>query len=189
MNVTPIQRDGGFEFIDKIKGGSIPDQFIPSVQKGVRSRMKRGFLAGYPIVDLRIELVDGKFHPVDSKDVAFQLAGSKGLKEAFEQGGTVLLEPMVDMQIIVPSEVMGDIMGDISGRRGRITGMEPKGKKTIIIATCPMAEVQRYAPDLRSMSAGKGSFTMSISGYEEVPMNLVHQVVSASPFKRDDEDE
>jgi elongation factor G len=189
MNVMPLPRDGGFEFIDKIKGGSIPNQFIPSVQKGVRSRMKNGFLAGYPIVDLRIELLDGKYHPVDSKDEAFQMAGSKGLKAAFEQGGTVLLEPMVDMQIIVPSEVIGDIMGDISARRGRITVLDPKGKKTIITATCPMAEVQRYAPDLKGMSAGKGSFTMSISGYEEVPMNLIQQVVSASPFKRDDEDE
>jgi elongation factor G len=189
MNVLPLHRDGGFEFVDKIKGGSIPNQFIPSVEKGVRSRMKNGFLAGYPIVDLKIELVDGKYHPVDSKDVAFQLAGSKGLKAAFEEGGTVLLEPVVDLQIIVPSEVMGDIMGDISGRRGRVTGMDPKGKKTVITATCPLSEVQRYAPDLKGMSAGKGSFTMNISGYEEVPRNLVSQVVSASPFKKDDDDD
>ena len=117
------------------------------------------------------------------------LAGSKGLKAAFEEGGTVLLEPVVDLQIIVPSEVMGDIMGDISGRRGRVTGMDPKGKKTVITATCPLSEVQRYAPDLKGMSAGKGSFTMNISGYEEVPRNLVSQVVSASPFKKDDDDD
>jgi elongation factor G len=151
--------------------------------------MKSGFLAGYPIVDLKIELLDGKHHPVDSKDVAFQMAGSKGLKAAFEKGGTVLLEPVVDMQIVVPSETMGDIMGDISGRRGRVTGMEPRGKKTVIMATCPLAEVQRFAPELKSMSAGKGSFTMLNSGYEEVPNYLIKQVVSDSPFRKDDDDD
>ena len=186
MNVIPQPRDSGFSFVDLIKGGSIPRQFIPAVEKGIVERMKRGFLAGYPIIDIKIELVDGKHHPVDSKDVAFQMAGSKGLKTAFEKGGTVLLEPMMNMDIVVPTEVMGDIMGDMTSRRGRVQGMEPKGKNTIIKAVCPLVEVQRYAPDLKGMSGGKGSFTMQISGYEEVPQHLLSKVVAASPFSQED---
>jgi elongation factor G len=185
INVMPQPKDAGFEFVNKIKGGAIPNQFIPSVEKGIKSRMESGFMGGYPIVDIKIELVDGKYHPVDSKDLAFQLAGSKGLKSAFEQGGTVLLEPMMDMQIVVPTDNMGDIMGDITSRRGRVSGMDPKGKNTVIMACAPLAEIQRYAPDLKSMTGGKGSFTMSLSGYEEVPPNLIAGVVSRSPFKKD----
>ncbi len=188
MNIVPQERDAGFEFVDMIKGGSIPNQLIPSVEKGIRERMKSGFLAGYPIVDIRVELVDGKYHPVDSKDVAFQLAGSKGLKAAFEKGGTVLLEPMMEMEIVVPTDVMGDVMGDMTGRRGRVMGMEPRGKNTVIKAVAPLAEVQRYAPDLKGMSGGKGSFTMQQVGYEQVPRNLVDKIVAASPFRRDDDE-
>lgn len=188
MNFVPQARDGGFEFVDLIKGGSIPNQFIPSVEKGIRERMKSGFLAGYPIVDIKVELIDGKYHPVDSKDVAFQMAGSKGLRAAFEKGGTVLLEPIMEMEIVVPTDVMGDVMGDMTGRRGRVMGMEPRGKNTVIKATVPLAEVQRYAPDLKGMTGGKGSFTMRLSGYEQVPGNLVDKIVSASPFLREDED-
>ena len=189
MNVLPQPKDEGFEFVNRIKGGSIPNQFIPSVEKGVKSRMENGFMGGYPIVDIKIELVDGKYHPVDSKDVAFQLAGSKGLKSAFEQGGTVLLEPMMDMEIVIPTDSMGDIMGDITGRRGRVAGMDPKGKNTIIRAVAPLAEILRYAPDLKSMTGGKGSYTMTLAGYEEVPRNLVAGVIANSPFNKDSEDD
>jgi len=189
FNALPQPKDEGFEFVDKIKGGAIPNQFIPSVEKGIRSRMESGFLGGYPIVDIKIELVDGKYHPVDSKDVAFQLAGSKGLKTAFEKGGTVLLEPMMEMEIVVPTDSMGDIMGDITGRRGRVAGMEPKGKNTVIKAVAPLAEILRYAPDLKSMTGGKGSFTMELSGYEEVPPNLVSGIVANSPFKKDSDED
>ncbi len=189
MNVSPLPRDGGFEFVDRIKGGAIPNQFIPSVEKGVKERMKSGFLAGYPIVDLRIELVDGKYHPVDSKDVAFQMAGSKGLKAAFAKGGTVLLEPMMAMEIVVPNANMGDVMGDVTARRGRVTGMDTKATKTIIQAVVPLASVQRYAPELKGMTGGKGAFTMELHGYEEVPKHLVDDVVAHSPLIRhDDED-
>lgn len=188
MNVIPQPRDAGFEFVDKIKGGSIPNQLIPSVEKGIRERMKSGFLAGYPIVDIMVELVDGKYHPVDSKDVAFQLAGSKGLRAAFEKGGTILLEPMMELDIVVPTDVMGDVMGDMTGRRGRVMGMEPRGKSTVIKAVAPLAEVQRYAPDLKGMSGGKGSFSMTQVGYEQVPSHLVDKIVAASPFKRDDDE-
>lgn len=188
MNIAPLERDGGFEFVNKIKGGSIPNQFIPSVEKGLRERMKSGFLAGYPIVDIQVELVDGKYHPVDSKDMAFQMAGSKGLRAAFEKGGTVLLEPMMDMEIVVPTDVMGDVMGDVTSRRGRVMGMDPRGKNTVIRAVAPLSEVQRFAPDLKGMTGGKGSFTMQLSGYEQVPGNMIDKIVAASPFKRDDDE-
>jgi elongation factor G len=188
IHVEPSERDAGFEFVDQIAQGRIPRQYIPSVEKGVVERMKRGGLAGYPVVDIRVILYDGKYHPVDSKDVAYQMAGSKGLKAAMDKAGMKLLEPYYAMEIMVPSESMGDIMGDVTSRRGRVLGMEPKGKHTVIKAVCPLAEIQRYAPDLRSMTGGKGSFTMEFSGYEPVPHNLVDAIKAASPFT-DDEDE
>lgn len=189
LNVSPLPRGEDFQFVDLIKGGAIPNQFIPSVEKGVRERMKNGFLGGYPIVDIRVELTDGKYHPVDSKDVAFQMAGSKGLRAAFEAGGTVLLEPIMHLEVVVPSECMGDVMGDITGRRGRVTGMDTRGRNTVIEATAPLASLLRYAPELKGITGGKGSFTMSLHAYEEVPRNLVDAIVEASPFhKHDDED-
>lgn len=189
INVRPQPRDAGFEFADMIVGGRIPRQYIPSVEKGVVERMKRGALAGYPVVDLKVELIDGKYHPVDSKDVAYQMAGSKGLRAAMEKAGMMLLEPYYAMEIVVPSESMGDIMGDVTSRRGRVLGMEPKGKRTVIKAVCPLAEIQRYAPDLRSMTGGQGSFTMEFSGYEPVPHNLVDSIRSASPFTDESDDD
>ncbi len=188
IHVEPTERDEGFEFVDKIAQGRIPRQYIPSVEKGVVERMKNGGLAGYPVVDIRVILYDGKYHPVDSKDVAYQMAGSKGLKAAMEKAGMKLLEPYYSMEIMVPSESMGDIMGDVTSRRGRVLGMEPKGKRTIIKALCPLAEIQRYAPDLRSMTGGKGSFTMEFAGYEPVPHNLVDAIRAASPFTDDDDE-
>ncbi len=189
IDVEPLSKGGSFEFVDKIFGGSIPKQLIPSVEKGVRARMNNGFLAGYPIVDLKVTLVDGKYHPVDSKDVAFQMAGSKGLKAAFIKGGTKLLEPVYKLQVIVPTDAMGDIMGDLTSRRGRIQGMSPSGKKTSIEAVVPLAEIQRYAPDLRAMTGGQGTFTMTFVGYEDLPGNLYDKVVGASPFRKDDDED
>jgi len=192
LTVEPNERGGGFEFVDEIKGGSIPRQFIPSVEKGVIARMKSGPKAGYPITDVKVRLIDGKYHPVDSKDVAFQMAGSKGLKAAFEQAGTVLLEPVYELEVVVPSESMGDVMGNLNGRRGRVLGMDQRGNKTVIQATAPLAEILRYAQDLRAMTAGKGTFTMKFSTYEEVAPQMVEKIVAASPFKKahaDDADE
>ncbi|MCP4920672.1 MAG: elongation factor G [Proteobacteria bacterium] len=187
LDVEPLPRNSGFEFVDKIHGGSIPKQLIPSVEKGIRARMGSGPAAGYPIVDFRVTLTDGKYHPVDSKDVAFQMAGSKGLQAALVKGGVKILEPVYNMHIVVPSESMGDIMGDITSRRGRVMGMEPRGNKTVIEASAPLAEIQRYAPDLRSMTAGKGTFTMDFGGYEEVPGNLQDKIIAESPFRREHE--
>ncbi len=189
IDVEPLPLGSGIEFIDKIFGGAIPRQFIPSVEKGIRARMAKGFLAGYPATDVRITLVDGKYHPVDSKDVAFQLAGSKGIKAAFDKGGVKLLEPYYRMEITVPTEVMGDVMGDITARRGRVLGMDTGPRKTVITAVAPLAEIQRYAPDLRAMTAGKGSYTMQFEGYEPLPSHLVDEVVANSPFRKDEEDE
>ncbi len=189
VDVEPQPRGEGFEFVNKIFGGAIPRQYIPSVEKGLLECMKHGSCAGYPVVDIKVTLVDGKYHPVDSKDIAYQLAGSKGLKAAMAQAGMKLLEPYYRMEVVVPSESMGDIMGDITSRRGRVLGMEPSGKHYVIGAICPLAEIQRYAPDLRSMTGGKGSFTMEFESYEEVPRNLVEKVQAASPFKGGEEDD
>ena len=189
LDVEPMPKNHGFEFLDKIFGGAIPKQYIPSVEKGIMNRMKDGFLAGYPLVDVRVTLTDGKYHAVDSKDVAYQMAGSKGMKVAVAKAGIKLLEPVYTMEIVVPSDNMGDIMGDITSRRGRILGMEPKGSKTIIQAVVPLGEIQRYAPDLRSMTGGQGTFTMEFEGYEDLPTNLVDKVVAASPFHKDDDED
>lgn len=190
LDVEPLPKGSGFEFVDKIFGGSIPRQFIPSVEKGLRTRLDHGGFAGYPVVDIRVSLTDGKYHPVDSKDIAFQLAGAKGLKAAMEKAGMKLLEPIYKLEIVTPTESMGDIMGDVTSRRGRVLGMDTKGKYTIITALCPLAEIQRYAPDLNSMTGGKGSFVMAFEAYEEVPSNLAEKVRQASPFRdTGDEDE
>ncbi len=191
INVEPLGRGEGFKFIDKIVGGAIPRQFIPAVEKGIINRMECGPLAGYPVTDLAVELIDGKYHPVDSKEVAFIQAGKKAIRSALEQGGVKLLEPVYKMDITIPSASVGDIMGDITSRRGRVLGMDPDHKKTIIHAVCPLAEIQRYAPDLRSMTSGQGIFTMEFEGYEDVPSNLEAKIIKESPFggAKDEDDE
>jgi len=189
IDVEPLERGSGFEFVNKIFGGSIPRQFIPSVEKGIVLRAKSGFLAGYPMVDFRVTLTDGKYHPVDSKDVAFQMAGSKGIRAALERSGVRLLEPMYKMEIVVPSDAMGDIMGDVTSRRGRVLGMDTRGRKTVIQAVAPLAEIRRYAPDLRSMTGGQGTFTMEFDSYEPLPNNMVDKVVSESPFRKSDDED
>lgn len=191
INVAPLSRGEGFKFLDQIVGGAIPRQFIPAVEKGIISRMESGPLAGYPVTDLAVELIDGKYHPVDSKEVAFQMAGKKAILSALSQGGVKLLEPVYKMEITIPSESVGDIMGDITSRRGRVLGMDPDHKKTIIHAVCPLAEIQRYAPDLRSMTSGQGIFTMAFEGYEDVPSNLEAKIIKESPFggAKDEDDE
>lgn len=182
INVAPLGRGEGFKFVDQIFGGAIPRQFIPAVEKGIVSRMESGPLAGYPVTDIQVELIDGKYHPVDSKEVAFQMAGRKAILAALAQGGVKLLEPVYKMDITIPSASVGDIMGDITSRRGRVLGMDPDHKKTVIHAICPLAEIQRYAPDLRSMTSGQGIFTMAFEGYEDVPSNLEAKIIKDSPF-------
>jgi elongation factor G len=187
IEVEPLPHGGGFEFIDKIVGGVIPNQFIPSVEKGVLKAMSEGVAAGYPMVDARVTLYDGKFHPVDSSDIAFQIAGSLALKEAAQQAGVALLEPIVELDIVVPDDHTGDIMGDLNSKRGKILGMEQTGAgKQRVRALVPQAEVARYSIDLRSMTGGRGSFSMKFSHYEEVPTHLAQRVIDEARREREE---
>ena len=179
IEIEPLPRGEGFEFVDKIFGGAIPNQFIPSVEKGIVKTMQQGVISGNPMVDIRCRLVDGKFHTVDSSDMAFQIAGSLALKEAVDQAGVVLLEPIVELEVIVPESYTGDIMGDLNSKRAKIGGMESAGAgKQRVKAMVPQAEVARYSIDLRSMTGGRGAFTMRFSHYEEVPSHLAERIIA-----------
>jgi len=189
IKVEPLERGKNFEFVDKIVGGAIPRNFIPSVEKGIRKAMQEGFLAGYPIRDIRVTLFDGSYHPVDSSDIAFQIAASMALKKAFDQAGSVLLEPIMNVEIVVPEEFMGQITGDINSRRGRVMGMEAKGKNEVVKAQIPLAEMFKYASDLRSVTGGRGSYTMSFANYEIVPARITQGIVDkAKKAKQEKED-
>jgi elongation factor G len=180
IEITPTPRGEGFVFESKIVGGAIPQQFIPSVEKGVVRTMAEGVISGNPMVDVHVTLFDGKFHTVDSSDMAFQIAGSLALKEAAETGGVALLEPIVALEVVVPESFTGDIMGDLNSKRGKIQGMDQiGGGKQRIRALVPQAEVARYVIDLRSMTGGRGAFSMSFSHYEEMPSHLADKVVAA----------
>jgi len=177
IKVAPLERGKQFEFVDKIVGGAIPRNFIPSVEKGIRKAMAQGFLAGYPIADIQVTLYDGSYHPVDSSDIAFQIAASMALKKAFDEAGTVLLEPIMNVDITVPEEFMGQITGDINSRRGRVLGMESKGKNGTVKALIPLAEMFKYVSDLRSVTGGRGTYAMSFAHYEVVPGRLTQTIV------------
>ena len=177
IRIEPLPRGKGFEFVDEIKGGAIPRQYIPSVEKGVVNALAKGFLAGYPLVDMRVMLYDGSYHEVDSSDLAFQIAGSLGVQNAIEKAKPVLLEPIMTVEVSVPGEYIGDITGDLNRRRGRLLSVDVKGHNEIIKAAVPMAEMLSYAPDLRSMTSGRGTFQMEFSHYEEVPHHLVEKII------------
>lgn len=180
IDLEPMQRGEGYEFLDKIFGGSIDQPFRPSVDKGVQAKMKEGVLAGYRVVDVRVALVDGKTHPVDSKDIAFQLAGKKAFEKAFLQAGPVLLEPIVKAEITVPQQYMGDIMGDLNSRRGSIQDTQNEGGMSIIVATVPLAEIQNYAADLKSITGGEGTYSIDFDRYDSVPSHLQDKIVQQS---------
>ncbi len=178
INVLPAERGEGYEFVDKIFGGSIDHAYRPSVDKGVRAQMAAGVLAGYPVVDVKVELIDGKTHPVDSKDIAFQIAGRGAFREGFMKAKPVLLEPIVDIEVTVPSDNVGDIQGDLASRRGRPQGQEVlPGNFTVIRAIVPLAEVADYNSRLSSITGGQGSYTMELSHYENVPGNVQQQII------------
>jgi len=185
LKIEPMQRGGGFEFVDDIFGGSVPRNFIPSVEKGVRDCMKRGIYAGYPIVDLRVSLYDGSYHDVDSSDMAFQIAASMGLQKGFVEAHPILLEPIMNIEVTAPSDQAGDVIGDLNGRRGRIVGMEPDGEVVSVRAQAPMAEMLTYESTLRSMTGGRGSYSMEYSHYEEVPAHLAEKVVAAAKAEKE----
>ncbi|HZG94689.1 MAG TPA: elongation factor G-like protein EF-G2 [Mycobacteriales bacterium] len=181
ITVEPLESGAGFEFVDKIFGGSVPNQFIPSVEKGVRTQMDRGVAAGYPVVDIKVTLTDGKAHSVDSSDMAFQMAGALALKEAAKTGSTVLLEPVLQLEVLVADEYVGAVMSDLSGRRGRVSGTEPVGVgRTLIRAEVPETEVVRYAVDLRSMSHGTGAFSRRYVRHEPMPQNIAQKLLAAN---------
>lgn len=177
LKVEPLQRGGGFEFVDSIVGGVIPRQFIPSVEKGVRNTLSEGYLAGFPMVDVKVTVFDGSYHDVDSSDMAFQIAASMGLKNAFEKAKPILLEPIMAIDVSCPDECMGDVIGDLNSRRGRVLGMDSKGNGQVIKALVPMSEILKYAPDLRSITSGRGSFEARFSHYDEVPPVITDKVV------------
>ena len=180
IEIEPGEEGGGLEFIDKIKGAAIPGGFIPAVEKGVVEAMQHGTVAGYPIKDVRVRLVDGKHHDTDSSEMAFKLAGAMAFKQAMEEAEPALLEPIVKLTISCPDEVVGDVIGDLNSRRGRPLGMESKGSTTEVKAEVPMAEVLDFAPDLRSISGGRAEFTMEFERYEEVPGHLASRVVESA---------
>jgi elongation factor G len=181
IKVEPLPSGSGLEFVDKIVGGVVPRQFIPSVEKGVRAQMEQGVLAGYPMVDIRVTLYDGKAHSVDSSDMAFQKAGRAALRDAADKAKVCLLEPVDEVSVMVPDDYVGAVMSDLSSRRGRVLGTEPvRGGRTLVKAEIPEIEIIRYAIDLRSMSQGTGSFTRSYLRYEPLPAHLADKLVSAA---------
>jgi len=176
INLEPAPGEG-FDFVNKIRGGSIPSEFIPAVEQGVEEALETGVKAGYPMVDVRVTLVDGSFHDVDSSEMAFKIAGSMALKEAARRAKPVLLEPIMAVEVVTPEEFMGDVIGDLNRRRGRIEGMEPRGNAQVIKAYVPLAEMFGYATDLRSQTQGRATYTMQFERYDEVPPNIAESIV------------
>jgi len=179
IEIEPAEDGAGLDFVDQIKGAAIPGSFIPAVEKGVVEAMARGTVAGYPVRDVRVRLVDGKHHDVDSSEMAFKIAGAMAFKEAMEEAEPVLLEPIVRLVVSCPEDVVGDVIGDLNSRRGHPLGMEPKGPMTEVRAEVPMAEVLDYAPDLRSISGGRADFEVEFDRYEQVPAHLASKVAAA----------
>ena len=178
LRIEPSEEE--FVFAEEVFGGAVPKNYFPAVEKGVREAMSQGILAGYPLGNIKVTLYDGSYHPVDSNEMAFKIAASTGFKLGAEQAGPVLLEPIMDMRITVPEAYMGDIMGDLNSKRGRIMGMEPTadGKQQIILAQAPMSEVQKYVIDLKAMTQGRGKFTMTLDHYEEVPAKIAEKIIA-----------
>jgi elongation factor G len=180
FDVSPLEKDSGFEFEEALTGMNVPRNFVPAVEKGLNEAIQSGILAGYPVVDMKVRFFDGKSHDVDSSEMAFKIAASMCLKKAIQDAKPTLLEPIMKMEITVPEDVMGDVMGDLNGRRGRVYGMDSQGRYQVIKAEVPMAEVLQYALDLNSISGGRGSFIMEHSHYDEVPAQLAEKIIAAS---------
>jgi elongation factor G len=187
MRLEPMSRDEGFDYVWEVFGGHISNSFMPSIEKGIKSVLREGVIAGYPIADVRAAVYDGKEHPVDSKDIAFQIAGREAFKEAFTQARPVLLEPIYTFRITVPDEFTGDIMSDLNTRRARVQGMEQSGSKAIIIAQGPLAEMQQYATNLRAITQGRGIYEMEYSHYAIVPTHLAQEIVAQAQAVKESE--
>jgi len=189
IRLEPQPRGKGFEYVDGIVGGSIPRQYIPAVEKGIVERMGKGVIAGYPVVDVKATVFDGSFHNVDSSEMAFKIAGSLAFKKAALAAKPVLLEPIAEMEVVIPEENVGDIIGDLNQRRGRVLGVDALGKSQIVRCQVPLAEVLRYSSDLRSITSGRGQFTMKVSHYEEIPAAIAEKVISESKKEMGEEEE
>ncbi|MBM3251505.1 MAG: elongation factor G [Candidatus Omnitrophica bacterium] len=190
IKVEPLPRGGDFEFVNDIFGGAIPRNYIPSVEKGVKLAMSEGTLSGNPMVDIKVTLYDGSYHTVDSSDIAFQIAGRMAFRKAVQEAGIILLEPIMEVEVYVPDEYMGQITGDLNSRRGRILGMDTKGKLQVVKATVPLAEMFTYASDLRSITGGRGSYSMKFSTYEQIPQKIAAGIIAqAQQAKKEDEEE
>ncbi|MBI3046999.1 MAG: elongation factor G [Acidobacteria bacterium] len=187
IRVEPLPRGSDFEFVDDIFGGAIPRQFVPAVEKGIQEARMRGYLAGYPVVDFKATVYDGQYHPVDSNELSFKLAGSLAFKDAMARARPTLLEPIMQVEVHAPSDFAGDLMGDLNGRRGRIAGMDTRGSMTVIRAQVPMAEMLTYEQHLTSATGGRGSYHMEYSHYEEVPQHLQAKIIAAAKAERGQE--
>ncbi len=187
IEVVPLERGKEFEFINKIVGGAIPRNFIPSVEKGVKQAMREGILAGNPLEDIKVVLYDGSFHDVDSSDMAFQIAGAMALRKAILDAGPVLLEPIMDVDVIISEEYLGQISGDLNSRRGRVIGMETKGRNQVVKAQVPLVQMFTYANDLRSFTGGRGSYSMKYSRYEQVPAKIANDIISKYQAQKKEE--
>jgi len=185
IRLKPLPRGEGYRFVDSIVGGVIPGKFIPSVDKGIREAARRGVLAGYPVVDFEAECYDGSYHSVDSSDIAFQVAGSLAFQKVAAQADPVLLEPIIEVEVLTPEEYMGEVIGDLNQRRGRILGMDPEGKKTRVRALVPLAELYRYATALRSLTHGRAHHRRTFYGYEEVPAQIAQRVIEAAKAQQE----
>jgi len=178
INLEPTGPGGGYEFVDKITGGAIPKEYIPSVDAGIQEALTSGVLAGYPMVDVRVTLVDGSYHEVDSSEMAFKIAGSMAVKEAARKASPVLLEPVMEVEVVTPEDYMGDVMGDLSARRGRVEGLEQRGPNHVVRAQVPLAEMFGYATDLRSRTQGRATYTMQFQAYSEVPESISREIIA-----------
>ncbi|MHB8708926.1 MAG: elongation factor G [Desulfuromonadales bacterium] len=187
IRLEPLPRGSGYEFVDAIVGGVVPRQFIPAVDKGVHESMRKGWLGGFPVQDFRVTLYDGQYHSVDSSEMAFKIAGSMAFKKACEAANPILLEPIMTMEVTVPDDCVGDVIGDMNSRRGRVLGVDPQGSSQVVKVQVPMAEVLKYAPELRSMTSDRGLFTMEFDHYDEVPSHLTAKLLEG--FKREADEE
>jgi elongation factor G len=180
INLVRQEPGAGYSFENKTTGGSIPKEYIPSVDKGIQESLGSGVLAGFPVVDIKVELIDGSYHEVDSSEMAFKIAGSMAIKEALRKSSPVLLEPMMAVEVVTPEEFMGDVIGDLNRRRGHIESMEPRGNAQVVRAKVPLSEMFGYATDVRSKTQGRAAYTMQFKAYEQVPKSVAEEIVSKS---------
>jgi elongation factor G len=177
IEVMPGEPESGFTFVNKITGGSIPKEYIPAVAKGIEESMTGGVLAGYPVVDVQVTLMDGSAHDVDSSEMAFRIAGSMAFRAAANRAGIRILEPIMDVEVVAPEEYTGDVMGDLNSRRGRVRGMEPRDNTSVVSAAVPLANLFGYATDLRSLTQGRATYTMQFDHYSEVPASIAEEII------------